>query len=170
MNDPMEPSGGVTSSQLRSEAIVPEKRERKYDKTRPWMKYPSGYARFAAFIATDKDKSTTIYRRFERLAARNLLDLESELTELEAEQDQLDEETRIDHDLGSSARNWRELRRQATVDENSAEFRHLNEFERTKKLQLKQRAEERLEVTARVRGILKEYCMRSSHPNNTKMS
>jgi hypothetical protein len=53
---------------------------------------PLGYPLFAFRIAEDKDKFTTIYRRFERLAARNLLYFEAELCELEAKQDQLDED------------------------------------------------------------------------------
>jgi len=53
---------------------------------------PFGYPLFAFRIAEDKDKFTTIYRRFERLAARNLLYFEAELCELEAKQDQLDED------------------------------------------------------------------------------
>jgi hypothetical protein len=55
---------------------------------------PDGYPRFADLIAKDKDKSTTIFRRFERLAARNLLYLEATLTELEDEQDILDQEAK----------------------------------------------------------------------------
>lgn len=49
-----------------------------------------GFPRFAALIAFDEDKSTTIYRRFDRVAARDLLRMESELAWLEAEQDFLD--------------------------------------------------------------------------------
>lgn len=51
-----------------------------------------GYAALATFIASDKDKSTQIYRRFDRLAARNLLYLQSEVAELERLQDELDRE------------------------------------------------------------------------------
>lgn len=51
-----------------------------------------GYPSLAAFIASDKDKSTAIYRRFDRLSARNLLLLQSELVELEAQQDAFDEQ------------------------------------------------------------------------------
>ena len=54
--------------------------------------YVKGYPSLAAFIASDSDKSTAIYRRFDRLSARNLLYLQSELVELEAQQDALDEE------------------------------------------------------------------------------
>ena len=48
------------------------------------ISYLKGYPSLAAFIASDKDKSTVIYRRFDRLSARNLLYLQSELAELEA--------------------------------------------------------------------------------------
>jgi hypothetical protein len=81
---------------------------------RPWDQYQMGYPRFAAFISEDKDKSSTIYRRFERLAARNLLYLESELAELEAKQDELDEAYQKESsEIKMTARSWKELRRQA---------------------------------------------------------
>lgn len=56
------------------------------------INYLNGYPSLANFIATDKDHSTAIYRRFDRLSARNLLHLQSELCELEARQDKLDAE------------------------------------------------------------------------------
>lgn len=52
--------------------------------------YPNGFASVANFIAQDKDKTSTIFRRFDRLAARNLLYLQSRLQSLEAIQDELD--------------------------------------------------------------------------------
>ncbi|GAW12944.1 hypothetical protein ANO14919_023170 [Xylariales sp. No.14919] len=52
--------------------------------------YVSGFGSFADFITSDEDKSTAIYRQFTRLAARDLLYYQSELTELEALQDQYD--------------------------------------------------------------------------------
>ena len=54
--------------------------------------YVKGYPSLAAFIASDCDQSTAIYRRFDRLSARNLLGLQSELVELEARQDAFDAE------------------------------------------------------------------------------
>src|SRR5450432_4230836 len=81
---------------------------------RPWDEYQMGYPRFAAFIAEDKDKSSTIYRRFERLAARNLLYLESELAELEKKQDDMDEDyQREPHESTKSSRSWKALREEA---------------------------------------------------------
>lgn len=56
------------------------------------IQFVNGYASLAAFIASDADKSTAIYRRFDRLSARNLLFLQSELEELQALQDKYDEE------------------------------------------------------------------------------
>jgi hypothetical protein len=85
-----------------------------------WRQYPKGYPRFAAFIANDEDKSTTIYRRFERLAARNILFLESELAELEYKQDRLDYEifleAELSRDIALSSVSWEELQSQASYD------------------------------------------------------
>ncbi|KAH9205646.1 hypothetical protein DL95DRAFT_375952 [Leptodontidium sp. 2 PMI_412] len=81
-----------------------------------WEQFPEGYPRFAAFIAHDVDKSTMICRRFERLAARNLLYLESELFELEAKQDKLDEDDRNDPQRRRDLRKWEpaRIRREAS--------------------------------------------------------
>ena len=73
----------------------------------------NGYPSLAAFIASDKDRSTSIFRRFDRLSARNLLYLQSELAELEAQQDALDarEAGNINaatEDIGS-VRDWHTL-------------------------------------------------------------
>ena len=48
----------------------------------------SGYPSFAEFIAADADAA--IYRKYEHLSARNLLYLQSELHELEAQLERLD--------------------------------------------------------------------------------
>ncbi len=72
--------------------------------------YVQGYPSLAAFIASDKDKSIAIFKRFDRLAARNLLHLQSQLSELEVWQDRLDD----DYSNGTTAekagaRNWEVL-------------------------------------------------------------
>jgi len=74
-----------------------------------------GYPSFAEFLASDPDKTTVVFRRFDRLSARNLLHMQSELCELEARQDALDERDR----KGSTedkqfARNWEEARKNLT--------------------------------------------------------
>lgn len=52
----------------------------------------NGYPALAAWIAGDPDNETFIYRKFNRLAARNLLVLQCQLIELEAELDRYDQE------------------------------------------------------------------------------
>lgn len=54
--------------------------------------YIQGLPSLAAFIASDKDRSTFIYKRFDRLAARNLLILQSELAELQSKLDGYDQD------------------------------------------------------------------------------
>lgn len=72
------------------------------------VNYVSGYPSLAAFIASDPDHSTAIYRRFDRLSARNLLYLQSELVALEKQQDELDKQDLISDKLDgkAKARNW----------------------------------------------------------------
>ena len=50
----------------------------------------NGFAAVADKVAQDVDKTTTIYRRFDRLSARNILLLQAELAELEDQQDKCD--------------------------------------------------------------------------------
>jgi hypothetical protein len=101
--------------------------------------YVKGYPSLAAFIASDRDKSTAIYRRFDRLSARNLLYLQSELQELEARQDALDaEDLRGDLQTKKSARNWQVLKKRANQQNN-------------------EREKERLELVFEIRDKLKEY-------------
>lgn len=79
------------------------------------MKNPNqiinGYPSLAAFIASDKDDSASIYRSHRRISSRNLLYLEVELSELESQLDYFDE-----RDLSGSfedkkvARSWKALR------------------------------------------------------------
>ena len=84
-----------------------------------WAQLPPGFPRFADFIAQDNDKSTTIYRKFERLSARNLLYLESELSDLEAQLELRDREASGDTHLHLSAQDWNLLKLEARVFENA---------------------------------------------------
>lgn len=103
------------------------------------IRYVKGYPSLAAFIASDRDKSTAIYRRFDRLSARNLLYMQSELVELEAKQDALDaEDLQGTLEAKDSARNWQTLNKRATETGNTKE-------------------RERLEVVRDIRKTLKEY-------------
>ncbi|OBT43770.1 hypothetical protein VE00_06271 [Pseudogymnoascus sp. WSF 3629] len=58
----------------------------------PSAKPLHGFPRVAEKLASDPDKTTTIFRRFDRLSARSLILQEAELAELEAELDRLDQE------------------------------------------------------------------------------
>ena len=105
------------------------------------MDYVKGYPSLAAFIASDCDKSTAIYRRFDRLSARNLLYLQSELLELDA----LDaEDSRGLIEDKESSRNWQSLQRKAAEPGNT-------------------RQKERVEVLKEIRTLMKEYRTFPSH-------
>src|SRR4051794_37411366 len=72
--------------------------------------YLDGYPSLAAFIASDPELA--IYRRFDRITARNLLYLQSELLYLESKLDEIDEGDRkrdIGDNLRASAREWEVL-------------------------------------------------------------
>jgi hypothetical protein len=77
-----------------------------------------GYPSLASFIVSDDDKSTFIFRRFDRLSTRNLLYLQSELAELEARQNAFDAEdvegTMTDKQC---ARNWADFKNQSQENE-----------------------------------------------------
>ena len=77
----------------------------------PRKEYPNGFASVAAFIAKDHDNTSTIYRRFDRLTARNLLYLQSKLQKLEVIQDELDQEDleTSDPDSKKAATSWEEF-------------------------------------------------------------
>lgn len=67
-----------------------------------------GYPALASWIARDPDNESFIFRKFDRLSARNLLHLQSQLIALEEKLDRLDEQTRRSPDLAPrlSARRW----------------------------------------------------------------
>ena len=74
-----------------------------------------GYPSLAAFISSDHDHSAVLYKRFDRLSARNILYLQSELAELERQQDELDWQDLREGDRGTrqTARDWRAFKEAA---------------------------------------------------------
>ncbi|KAF1849761.1 uncharacterized protein K460DRAFT_399873 [Cucurbitaria berberidis CBS 394.84] len=70
-----------------------------------------GYPALADWIARDPDNETFVFRKFDRLAARNILHLQAQLTALEREIEQLDETAR--HSPESNVR--QSLRRYETL-------------------------------------------------------
>ena len=103
------------------------------------IRYIKGYPSLAAFIASESDRSTSIYRRLDRLSARNLFYLQSELVELEARLDILD--------AADPKR---------TTDEKKS-ARAIGRFLR--KGQDALRKKERMEVVKEIREKLKEYSL-----------
>ncbi|KAK3297131.1 uncharacterized protein B0H64DRAFT_391417 [Chaetomium fimeti] len=68
--------------------------------------YVDGFPSLAAFMASDRDKTTKIFKRFDRLAARNLLCLQSELVEIESQLDQFDRDDQGNREMMQTLRNW----------------------------------------------------------------
>lgn len=102
------------------------------------MQFLSGYPSLANFIASDRDRTTLIYKRYDELAARNLLYLQSELAELQARQRRVDNaDLSADMPTKQCARNYTDF--QQAVQANDA------------------RQKERWELTKQIRKTLKEY-------------
>jgi hypothetical protein len=102
------------------------------------VRYVSGYRSLTAFVASDGDKSTAIYRRFDQLSARTLLYLQSELVELEARRVELDQQDPCDRvEEKRGARDWKYFQAEA--------------------MNGGRREEERMKVVLQIRERLKEY-------------
>lgn len=95
--------------------------------------YADGYPALAAFIASDTDGSTAIFKRFNRLAARNLLLLQAELASLQEQLDAFDDEDTRDLDTLQSLRNWDDYKARRKNDQ------------------------QRMELVSKIRGTLREY-------------
>jgi phosphoenolpyruvate synthase/pyruvate phosphate dikinase len=110
-----------------------------------------GYRLFSDFISSDPLRSTTIFRRFDRLAIRNLLYLESELAALESEVEKLDmdeiPETMINH-LGD----WILLRDEAEYAEEDTPENISEEEAKKQELMMG-----RMRLVKKIRIKVKEY-------------
>jgi hypothetical protein len=82
-----------------------------------------GYPSLATWIARDSDYEAYIFRRFDRLAARNILNLQSQLIQIEEQLDKLDESSRARRDIG--------LRRWESFTENASAARHQDDEARS---------------------------------------
>ncbi|RYP14827.1 hypothetical protein DL765_006128 [Monosporascus sp. GIB2] len=98
-----------------------------------------GFANVARWIALDNDNETFVYGKFDELAARNLLYLQSELLVLEKQLNELDKNdaNSEDLDLKDAARTWETLTQQS--DTGNEEMRV------------------RMDLIVRIRVKLKEY-------------
>ena len=95
--------------------------------------YVDGFPSLAAFMASDRDGTAMILKRFDRLAARNLLTLQSELAELESRLDRFDREDQDSLDTMQSLRNWEAYKAREA------------------------REPERMELMVRIRSTMREY-------------
>jgi hypothetical protein len=108
----------------------------------------NGFPRVADKIASDPDKTTTIYRRFDRLSARNLLFLEADIAELEALQNKYDADDLVaaDQVVIESHSDWRKFERYAS--EKDQDGRHTQSSQAAK-----------MKLALKIKGKLKEYRM-----------
>ena len=103
------------------------------------MVHIDGYRELASFIASDKDRSAAVFRRFDELAIRNLLYIQSELLELEARLERLDQkELKANLAVKAGLRDWSEVRKAAEDPSNTS-------------------SRDRLEVVDELRRTMKEY-------------
>jgi hypothetical protein len=100
-----------------------------------------GFAAVAEWIALDPDNETFIFRKFDRLAARNLLYLQARIMVLEKEFEGLDKEVTQSNDmtLKDAARTWEQL-----VQKDSEGQEH---------------ARRHMKLSFEIKQALKEYCM-----------
>lgn len=84
---------------------------------RPLLGYPS----LSDFIASDRDRTTLIFKRFDELAARNILYLQSEIADLQAQQRAFDQEDLTsDRPTKQCARNFKSFKDAALQLQNNA--------------------------------------------------
>ena len=82
-----------------------------------------GFPSLADALSSDPDQTCLVFKRFSKLAARNLLYLQSELADLQAQQDRFDmQDQSLEHgDLESKrcAMNWESFKEAAKVPDSS---------------------------------------------------
>ncbi|KAF2671648.1 hypothetical protein BT63DRAFT_452152 [Microthyrium microscopicum] len=90
-----------------------------------------GYPALASWIGRDPDNESFVFRKFTRMSARNLLHLQSRLTELERQIDALDKAARHSSDLEAkqSSRRWETLTKYAADDSRGEKIRLQKVFE-----------------------------------------
>ncbi|KAL7929792.1 hypothetical protein V8C35DRAFT_314331 [Trichoderma chlorosporum] len=109
------------NSTMRGSAGIPTREARQI--------YVDGFPSLAAFIASDRDRTAAIFKRFNRLAARNLLALQSELAELQSRLDYYDQEDQGGRDTMQSLRNWQDYK--ARADEEPERMKLMSQLKMT---------------------------------------
>lgn len=111
--------------------------------------YVTGFPSLANFMVSDDEHSGIIFRRFRRLSARNLLYMQSELAELEAQQEKYDRE---------------DAALTTTVSE-KAGLRDWSVFEKRANSKV-DREKTRMELAEKINAQLKQYRMSDTKPPN----
>jgi hypothetical protein len=114
--------------------------------------YVRGFPSLAAFMSDNACSESFVFQRFDRLSARNLLYLQSELAELEKQMDEFDaQDAQPPYDLQARrcARSW-------------------EDFERVKGHDAKQ--QERWALMIKIRDTLREYRMWASQTRSVHLS
>ncbi len=115
------------------------------------LTYVPGFGHLSSLMASDVDQTLMVYKRFDKLANRDLLYYQSELCELQALQEQYDREDAEDadnvtagkgDDIRENARDWAAFR-------TSAKKTNANAHNARWKL--------RMQHAMRIRKTLKEY-------------
>ncbi len=105
-----------------------------------------GFPRVAYKLASDPDRTTTLFRRFDQLSARNLLYLEAELAQLEAQQNRFDDQDLIaaDETTLECHTNWSKFDRHAKEKNTDTTFKQPGQAAK-------------MELALKIRGKIKEY-------------
>ncbi|KAI0544307.1 hypothetical protein F4679DRAFT_565419 [Xylaria curta] len=114
---------------------------------------PAGYAQWARSIASDSDNEPLIFRKFDELAALNLLYLQSEMLHIEAQLRQLDQEEIREPDLETinATRQWEVLVAQCAASRIS------DRESTTTEPKAHIRARARMGLILKLRAMIKEY-------------
>jgi hypothetical protein len=80
-------------------------------------RHRNGFSNLAAWLAHDPDNESFVFRKFDRLSARNLLNLQNELLELEWDIDYMDKQMSDsgDPDILLSMRKWTHYQDRAKI-------------------------------------------------------
>ena len=112
------------------------------------IQYLTGYASLADFISKDADHSAVVCKRFDKLAARNLLYLQVELGDLEARQEEFDlEDVRLGRDLAS----WQ------STKECARDLISLKYAANATTGPAQKRSKERLDLIMETREVMRQY-------------
>lgn len=130
--------------------------------------YISGFGSLASFMATDTEHlhSPFVYRRFDKLATRDLAYYQSQLSQLQAEQDELDIHDRLRLDSTDDDREEQRNRIRDCAQDWDTFERTVPRFQSTSRAQgsakgmprhIDELCKERMDLAMKIRSTLKDY-------------